>query len=74
MTTLMCRCLARHCAHFRGFVGPTDLAVAVCLAYPTGIPQVILTGLDAHLAPRPDDAGYVYQSSQATPSQEEMTQ
>jgi hypothetical protein len=53
-------CVEKDCALFRGSLGPTFDPTFICIAYPFGIPEEVLSGEDAHLSSRGDDDGYIY--------------
>ena len=54
-------CERAKCQRFRGIVGPPDDPVFVCEAFPTGIPEEILSGKNEHLEPYPGDDGLTYE-------------
>lgn len=58
-------CVERRCQNFLALVGPTDDPVFVCRAFPSGIPDEILSGQETHLRPVPGDNGIVYQLSKS---------
>ena len=58
-------CSRRMCLHYRGISQPSGMErggeLAVCDAYPNGIPDDIAYGDDLHLTPRPGDNGIQYE-------------
>lgn len=54
-------CQVRGCVNFRSCIGPPDDPVFVCMAFPTGIPEEILSGESLHERPYPGDGGIRYE-------------
>jgi hypothetical protein len=54
-------CQTSHCERYRGPVGPLDDPTFVCYAFPTGIPEEILSGANKHLKTVPGDGGLTYE-------------
>lgn len=54
-------CQVRECVNFRSCIGPPDDPVFVCLAFPLGIPEEILSGENGHEAAYPGDGGVRYE-------------
>lgn len=63
-TPLPCICQRRNCAHYWGIKGLPESGLYTCMAYPTGIPDEILSGKDDHTESRGDDDGFTFELSE----------
>ena len=57
-TPIKAICEKRGCKWFRGWKPET--LEPVCMAYPEGIPEAILSGHNKHTEPLSDDGGYKF--------------
>lgn len=64
MSLLEPECHKRRCIHFQGvrWLGEEeDSEVSYCTAFPSGIPEDIVTGKNLHLKPVKGDNGILYE-------------
>lgn len=60
-TARMTYCERERCKHFFGPMGPKDIPLFVCRAFPKGIPEEILSGEVNHTESYPGDNGFRYE-------------
>lgn len=60
-TPRLTACEERRCANFRETIGPPEDPVFICMAFPAGVPEVILSGTNYHTEPYPGDGGIQFE-------------